>query len=1246
MTRDSSSPTLGLNAPIIISDAGRPGTTRSSSDFVIGSSKPIRNSNNPYRQPLKVQTSSQSLTQEAEQTGGRKFAPTRAVFDDLRTAHSSITSGSARNGLRNTFHNSTSELQDESIPLEDMEPGDHSVLLDLPLPPLPAAHVINRQGTSLDLEQGLPAMEPLPLSKQLSNLRPSPQPTGPAQGGSFFASIKNAFASISSPLIRDGKSEVQFPAAQWPEDSLGIGTTTRRSSLNIDKHFSRPRANTLSPPDAHLSGVLGRSRTVTGGTRYFTPLEKASSDYGVAQSGSLTLTHGGSEIGHNNQNPAAKTNDLFHVQDDFYLPDIESPTGAHQTQGLPRQFSNSSSLPEGSTVGNIYKHYVRSDGFDDISEDEGSDAALSSHPGSPGYFTRYGSRNAFPSSPPVRLSALDARKKQRIQRSSSAPQSQPPEFTLPVPPYSSAVQHVTPLTPQGLPYSSSYGDSKKLLGITQPSSSVNLSRSDDRSYPKTDYALSEVEESSEPSLPALNSKNPFRTGQDPNIIVYSPDTDSAVAPCDDPRIRFSVTDRLPLEREVSNALRRASGYTTYSNGSISTTAPERYEDFPSETLTYKAIRSLITKNEAKAPPLPPESANHGRRVVPAQAQNFYDQQAIPSNWVHSQQHIRVPINHNGSFPVSPPDSPPARVKTPRENRRPSEDADNDWETVGDSIAIGAYESDMLGGTVNRAGSSLANTSDPGSASPYVAELNEFSSTDRIAQHPGNIQYSGGYRQRDLKKTRIPIFLPVFREHKINGYLSDSNRVRPQPNPYYATPTPLRGSHTNPFKSAPPEVKPAVRAIASSSSSHLRSRNGSRFPILSVITQSSDGDNAEIHTTPATNTASKDPRSSEWMDDYGDPGKNLKNLFRTYISCRLVLPDINYFEDIILKNWLTGFIGPVINPQDDPFLETSSAGRPSSWQHVMTFGRGDSVPGYNADGSRIKTDNHEALTRSRSSRYLDSSSIIEWQEAGQKDGFVETRTYGGRDLTHARDRDRKPLVKGPPGAFYQGLRASLSPKKGRGRAVARAPSGRRSSVKDDYPTNTLRPISLVEAHRPVTPTEQPTPDTNERLENDFIYRSPLAPPKRDTWQQLYNPVQLKNFQERAKSDGLLGSRKSIGVGIRNSIMGISAKRHLFEAPRLATRYQEDDPARTDLAERKRRVSTCILALSSVFPPMLVLYAVGYLDGVMTWWTDGECSAVGSKHKKVAQFLLYMWGMAVFFGLVSFLVYWFGFRPRES
>src|SRR6266849_1472068 len=88
-------------------------------------------STNPYRQlhSCRGELHPNALFQQAEHlvTPTRKKAPTKAVFNDLTTAHSLITSGSARNELRTTSTNEESEVyvdDEDSIPLQDLSPAD------------------------------------------------------------------------------------------------------------------------------------------------------------------------------------------------------------------------------------------------------------------------------------------------------------------------------------------------------------------------------------------------------------------------------------------------------------------------------------------------------------------------------------------------------------------------------------------------------------------------------------------------------------------------------------------------------------------------------------------------------------------------------------------------------------------------------------------------------------------------------------------------------------------------------------------------------------------------------------------------------------------------------------------------------------------------------------------------------------------------------------------------------------------
>jgi hypothetical protein len=199
------------------------------------------------------------------------------------------------------------------------------------------------------------------------------------------------------------------------------------------------------------------------------------------------------------------------------------------------------------------------------------------------------------------------------------------------------------------------------------------------------------------------------------------------------------------------------------------------------------------------------------------------------------------------------------------------------------------------------------------------------------------------------------------------------------------------------------------------------------------------------------------------------------------------------------------------------------------------------------------------------------------------------------------------------------------------------SSRTVSTKD-HPTNTLRPFILSAERRPSTPTDQIMRDPNEPLDNDFIYRSPLAPPRRNSWQQLYSEDEMKNIRAAARADGFFGSQISLSTALRQSFRNLSSQKHLFEAPRL-TMFSRDYSNQTGLMEQKRSFSTMVLCFCMLFPPLLVLYALGTLDGLVSWWTRGQCSTFGKGHKRVALIMVYIWGLCTFLALVVFLVFWF-------
>ncbi|KAH7319229.1 hypothetical protein BKA65DRAFT_97191 [Rhexocercosporidium sp. MPI-PUGE-AT-0058] len=628
--------------------------------------------------------------------------------------------------------------------------------------------------------------------------------------------------------------------------------------------------------------------------------------------------------------------------------------------------------------------------------------------------------------------------------------------------------------------------------------------------------------------------------------------------------------RIPLEREVSQALRRASGYSVYSVGS----ATSSVQDYGA-ILSYGDNNGIWSKPigllRAKEEDLPGQAKRFEvGHTVDAEAKGFYDENAIPTNWINSRQGIRVPINHNGSFPDSPPDSPVDKLPQQRGQRRstPADD-NNDWETVGESGFGLDYgyenenESRLIGGTVRRTGSSIANTSDEGTASIHFADLEEFGSTERIAQHPGTIQYSGDYRQRDLKTTKIPILMPVFNGHKVNGYLADSNRIRP-PNPIFSRPAPLNEAHKHPFKSTPPEVMPPAPAAKPRGTmrSHFAPTN---TKVVDSRQSSAQRNEASTYRQPSF-TGQSSGRASEWTDSYRQTG-------------------------------------PSVSTRTHPFTEDDKH-RPSSWQHVMAFANGGNFPGYRRDGSRI------CDPRSPN----DVMSLNEMLDDEQQIDGLERPVGKGSGSGHMRvvqSSSRQVL-----GDFYQGLRAVSGQKglnvPGQNDGAGKSTS-RRSTVKA-YGATSLRPLSLVNDRLPSIPLHHVSNNSDVFGSDDFVYRSPLAPPKRSTWQKLYSNPRLFELQQRAKADGVYSSKSKL----TSSNEGLSW-RHLYEPPKLSTKPIN---ANHDLNRKdwKIKISVIVLALCCFFPPLLFLYAIGNMDGILMWWSDGEFSAFGKAQKKWAGILL--------------------------
>jgi hypothetical protein len=1100
---------------------------------------------NPYRQPKGFQGElhPNALFQQTEHldTRTRKRAPTKAVFNDLTTAHSSITSGSARAQHRTPPSYEESEIfvdDEDSIPLQNLSPvnDDRIFLHNIPLPPSPAAisqHNIHKNdGMGVGHNAGFS-----------SNSLAQPQISG--QPNSLFASVKNALGSFSSPVARDGTSEI---ASAWPRP-IGDGPEVHNSCRDKDVRLSSSFPTNLNEK------VVERKNLKCSGTYSGYGSSLYHSSLGAAPSGS------------------------FHPSSREYGAVENTPAAATQTSAWHEKYSKKmtstttdSSLPEGSTVDNIYKHYVG-----DGDADEEDDDCYNNHkftdvapispisPGSSGQGISLSS--SLVSNDSNKPSALSARQQKRVTRMMATALGQGPQSPLPKLPRSEG-HRLFPASPLGISNSSSYGDTQNLLeSVDQPNMNKNKSTLK-RSEGCADLLSDPSETGSLSQSPRrLNPNNPFRRNQGPNVVVSpASDNDRGGSLLDSQSdVQPTTHIRRPLERDVSQALRCVSGYSAFSGRSVSSSTLDQYRKHivaSSRGVTANMVQGHTHQDRF--------SMDSETRALAIQAQAFYDQSAIAPNAVTGQAstRVRVPIVHNGTFPQSPPHSPSAKL--PRRNIMQANDTsthcsdNNDWETVADS-ALGLDHGGnrdvggFFGRTIRRTGSSIADVSDEGTLSDDVPEISDFGSTERIAHHPGRINYYGDYRVKDLKNTKTPVYLPVYGDHKVNGLPSDSTRLRPRPGPYLESPLPLPKTYVHPFRTPPSEVKHFMEPVKS------RSKGGRHANLFPSAKAESETETTETHESTATNhpkvnnAATKNDstearatvRNSAWMDEYSEPG-----------------PAINYTRQ---------------------FLGVRDTDRPNSYSHVLAFVNGSGVPGWNADGTRT----YSNYSSGNMSTVGDSRFDL------QTNGF---HVQQPRSLVNGADE----------------------------RASRHKPQ--RSTAANNYPTNQLRPLVLLGE----TPSIPVRPQVNEYLGPDsFVYRSPLAPPKDDINKHLYSSDELRIISEAAMRDGFT-SQQADGYS-RQETFYRNSKMHLYEPPVLTdANAGRNSCSQRSYAGKKRWISGVVLCLCNIFPPLLFLYAIGYMDGIIAWCTEGGILAFEKRHKRWALYVGCAWVTIVVVAFITFLI----------
>jgi hypothetical protein len=125
-----------------------------------------------------------------------------------------------------------------------------------------------------------------------------------------------------------------------------------------------------------------------------------------------------------------------------------------------------------------------------------------------------------------------------------------------------------------------------------------------------------------------------------------------------------------------------------------------------------------------------------------------------------------------------------------------------------------------------------------------------------------------------------------------------------------------------------------------------------------------------------------------------------------------------------------------------------------------------------------------------------------------------------------------------------------------------------------------------------------------------------------------------MSEAATRDGF--TLQQAGAYSKQEAFCRNSKMHLYEPPMLTTANAGHNSSFQRCANNKRWFSVVVLCLCNIFPPLLFLYAVGYMDGIISWCTDGGILAFEKGHKRWAFYLACAWVTVVVVAFITFVI----------
>jgi hypothetical protein len=1065
-------------------------------------------------------------------SGGRSITPVRPVYGDFYTAHSSITSRSKLSPWGVAQRSPIAQQKRQSKVLNKPPRPRSRTSPQHDADDISGRPRYSRQISTLDWTvRQSDHTSSLPLDIDLNDLvlsRKSSKKQSPPNR--LLGSIKRAFGSRSSAdrkSTRDNANSSTYEPAIPMQD---LRKESREPAMLIDR-IPDP-IETFSDDDERFSDVdaqMNHYRTA------FLSMKAMESMQSMEQA-AINASHPEIATEHNADGPYNSGDCVDRVS--HYHQDVESVASGSDADtdilgGVEYMDNNpppplgrdrSSTPREGSTVDNIVQHYTdhnqrwldRLHSLDDRQHRQAKPTArvepqLLERTSIPGLSISHSSdHDTGPNFSWKGRQPHQSRVEYRENLRANTRSAQAPNMPLPKQPPASEYRSPQ-VTPGTWPQSASYGDTGDLLNLTPR---LEGSNPGDRVVTAgASFPLSPTER-------AFLDIDPSPVLVQTQVVDHSKDVQSARLmrmQARQDRLSQKMMSQPPgadprstKERDVSAALHRVSAFSI-SGQYFGGRAPG---DGVVESSTDSS--GLLNFMNRSTPAPPPRLQDRG----------FYHNSAIHKTWLDNHQFERVRI------PIARPASVTSEYSTPSMRHEGSgQDEEEDWETVLDSGIPSRSPSNphRVSCRKNRAGSSIANISDDGFEDPIIYAHSDFSSTDRIIQHPARMEYSHDYRLREIREGGYPVLLPSYNTPTVNGFPMNSQRsinafqhVVDGNDGFELSALPR--NHTNPFKATPPgglDARP-----------HEDDEEVHRFPFNPSLRMVS-GDAAIM--SPYEMERPRSPRRL-----YGRPG-------------------------------------------------APPSGRSLDGNHSTRWAVGSSIA--DASTERSFEVDYEQPT---------PPPIRTARKNVQRPLPVATAGLGGH-----RQEGRQP-TDGRRKAHFRDVQSNFRRSK--------------KSPAQVYPTNQMRPLSLVEALREPKPAAKVNGMPTSTSRNEFEYRSPLAPVKSKSWRQLYTKDHLSDIRKAARADGVFDLESLSQQSSRPSAEAFPRRQSAFVrlpmSPRILHGRRESAHTVKLYEKQQQRYSTIVFLLCFCFPPLLIIYGTGYMDNMVVWMTSGNVDTFTRIHKRVA------------------------------